>query len=164
MFALLLGSSLALGAGLLASASLSEGALLASRTAAQVTGWLLLASPLLALGRLERAFAQVAAAGIAFTTGAAILYVAYFEWGTAPAFPEANAAEMAPAATAGPVSMPVAVAVPPVPEIRRPSPDSEVLRQHAELGLRPRIAAPAPPAARAVLAPDPTPIPYSPPY
>lgn len=158
MFAILLGSALALGTGLLASATYTDGAVLASRTAGQLIGWLLLASPLLAVGRLQRRLAEMSAAGLAFTTGAAILYVAYFEWGTTPSFPEANAAEIAPAAVAGPVSMPVAVAMPPPPE---------------ELGLRPRIAAPriaapripAPaPVPPAVLATESRAIPYSPPY
>jgi threonine/homoserine efflux transporter RhtA len=151
MFALLLGSALALGAGLLASASLSEGALVASRTAAQVIGWLLLASPLLALGRLQRRLTELSAAGIAFSAGAAILYVAYFEWGKTPSFPEANAAEVVPSVAAGPVSMPVAVA------IRGRSPDSQMLREPAESGLRPRIAPP-------VVATESHAIPYSPPY
>ena len=142
MFALLLGSALALGAGLLASASLSEGALVASRTAAQVIGWLLLASPLVALGRLQRRLTELSAAGIAFSAGAAILYVAYFEWGTPPSFPEANAAEVVPSVAAGPVSMPVAVAI------------KQIV-----------VPLPVPPGiTQPVLATESHAIPYSPPY
>jgi hypothetical protein len=119
--------------------------MLASRTAGQVIGWLLVASPLLALGRLQRRLAELSAAGIAFSAGAAILYVAYFEWGTPPSFPEANAAERVLAATPGPVSMPVALKI---RETVVPLP----------------VPAPAPRAAPAVLAAEPQAIPYSPPY
>jgi hypothetical protein len=141
VFAILLTSALALGTGLLASATYTDGAMLAYRTAGQLIGWLLLASPLLALGRLQRRLAEMTAAAIAFTTGAAILYVAYFEWGSTPSFPEANAAQLVP------VSMPAALAI---EQIAVPLP----------------VPAPAPvtPAAQAVLATESHTIPESPPY
>jgi hypothetical protein len=108
VFAILLASALALGTGLLASASFTDGALLASRTAAQITGWLLLASPVLAFARLQRRFAELTAAGIAFTTGAAILYVAYFEWSSESPVPRAGPVDIAPAFAGLPAPAPVA--------------------------------------------------------
>lgn len=113
MFAILLGSVIALGTGLLASASFTEGGLLASRTAAQLIGWALVLSPLLALRGIRRHAAEVGAAGIAVMAGAAVLYVAYFEWGSSPTFPEANAAEIVPTPV---VAMPVAATLPVIPQ------------------------------------------------
>lgn len=138
VFAILLGGVLALGTGLLASTTFSEGALLGARTAAQLIGWALLLSPLVAASRLRRQAAEIGAAAVAFSTGLAVLYVAYFEWGgTTPSFPEAHAAEIVPAAAAVTALMPVAVTLPPVPEpaltmkraaVLAPAPASEYRR------------------------------------
>lgn len=81
MFLTMLGGSLALGAGLLAAASYSEGTLLALRTAAQVIGWLLLSSTVVGLEVLRRGHAGgIAAAALTLACGLGMLYVSYFQW------------------------------------------------------------------------------------
>jgi hypothetical protein len=83
MFLIFLGGSLVLGAGLLATASYSEGMLLAIRTAAQSIGWLLLLATAVGLSGLRRgAFGQLGAATVALFGGLTVLYVSYFQWET----------------------------------------------------------------------------------
>src|SRR5688572_32697483 len=95
MVLVLLGGSLILGAGLLAAANFSDGALLAFRTAAQLIGWLFVCTILLGsyarasrgagLTGLRRAgFGEISAATVTFLSGIAVLYVSYFEWGEMP--------------------------------------------------------------------------------
>ena len=83
MFLTLLGGTLLLGAGLLAAANYTEGALVAARTAAQVIGWLLAGGALLGLQRPS--WQKLGAATVAFFSGAALLYVSYFQWSEIPA-------------------------------------------------------------------------------
>jgi len=99
MFPVALGGSLVFGAGLLAAASFSEGALVASRTAAQCIGWLFVMAAVVGLTSLRySSFGKLGAAVVAFLCGLAVLYVAYFEWGEIPDAPiRAAAAEALPA-------------------------------------------------------------------
>jgi len=99
MFLTALAVSLALGAGLLAAASYSEGTLIALRTAAQGIGWLLVLAAVVGLtGRRRAGFGKLGAATVAFLSGLAVLYVAYFEWGQVPDAPIRHAAaEILPA-------------------------------------------------------------------
>jgi len=88
MFLIFLGGSLALGAGLLATASYSEGMLLAIRTAAECIGWLLLLATVVGVANLRRgAFGELGAATVTFAASVLVLYMAYFEWGTVPEAP-----------------------------------------------------------------------------
>jgi hypothetical protein len=81
MFLTALAASLALGTGLLAAASYSEGTLIALRTAAQIIGWLFILATVVGLTGLRRAsFGRLGAATVAFFSGLAVLYVAYFQW------------------------------------------------------------------------------------
>lgn len=115
MFLALLGGSLVSGACLLAAASFSDGALVASQTAAQLIGWLLVLSPLLAFARLRRSLAELGVASIALSTGTAVLYVSYFEWSAAnPQGPmAAHAANIVPGPAIVEVPAPVAPMVAP---------------------------------------------------
>jgi hypothetical protein len=99
MFLTALAVSLALGAGLLAAASYSEGTLIALRTAAQGIGWLLILATVVGITGLRQAsFGRLGAATVAFLSGLAVLYVAYFEWGQALEAPIRHAAvEILPA-------------------------------------------------------------------
>lgn len=93
MFLFLLGGSLVLGAGLLATASFSDGTLVTTRTAAQLIGWLFVCAILLGWYGLRRArFGEISAATVTFLSGVAMLYVSYFEWGEIPAAPIRHAA------------------------------------------------------------------------
>lgn len=150
MLAILLGSVLTLGAGLLASAALSDGALLASRTAAQLIGWALVLAPLAAARGLERHVAQLGAAAVAVAAGTSILYVAYFEWGHVAVLPEAQATVIAPESLAA--AQPAPVEHMPAP----PAPPAEPVAPQP-------VAAPAP-APATVLYRQADPIPDSPPY
>jgi hypothetical protein len=102
MFLIFLGVALALGAGLLATASYSEGVLLAIRTAAQCIGWLFLLATAVGVAHLRRgAFGELGAAMVSFVAGVVVLYMAYFQWGTMPDAPmppirNAAAAELLP--------------------------------------------------------------------
>jgi hypothetical protein len=85
MFLIFLGGSLALGAGLLATASFSEGMLVAIRTVAEIVGWLFLLATAIGVANLRRgAFGELGAAMVTFTAGLVVLYMAYFPWGTIP--------------------------------------------------------------------------------
>lgn len=86
MFLILLGGTLLLGASLLAAANYTEGALVAARTAAQLIGWLLAGAALVGLLGLRRAsWQKLGAAAVTLSSGAALLYVSYFQWSEIPA-------------------------------------------------------------------------------
>lgn len=93
MFLLVLGGSLALGAGLLAAASLSDGTLVTISTAAQSIGWLFVLATVVGVAGLRRGdFGQLGAAAVTFLSGLSVLYVSYFEWGEVPDAPIRTAA------------------------------------------------------------------------
>ena len=88
MFLTVLGTSLALGAGLLAAAGYSEGALLAAKTAALTIGWLLLLATLVGIqGVRRRRLAELGTTLIVFVSGVAVLYLSYFQWSELPDVP-----------------------------------------------------------------------------
>jgi hypothetical protein len=102
MFHLLLGVTLVLGGCLAVYASYSEGAVVAFRNAALITGWLCVGSILASLCTLaarRRAgekvgrpgFGELTAAATTFFTGAMMLYVSYFEWSELPSAPLSHA-------------------------------------------------------------------------
>ena len=81
MFLFALGGSLALGAGLFAVASFSEGALLAMRTVAQVIGWLFVMATLAGATALRRAhIGSITAIGVTSVSAFLLLYVSHFDW------------------------------------------------------------------------------------
>ena len=86
MFLILLGASLTFGAGLLATAIYTEGALLALRTAAEFIGWLFVLATLAGLMSMRRAsFGAICAASVTLCSGLAVLYMSYFfEWNERP--------------------------------------------------------------------------------
>jgi hypothetical protein len=86
MFLILLGASLTFGAGLLATAVYTEGALLALRTASEFIGWLFVLATLAGLMSLRRAsFGATCAASVTLSSGLAVLYMSYFfEWNERP--------------------------------------------------------------------------------
>lgn len=92
MFLFMLGGSLALGAGLFAVATFSEGTLLATRTAAQVIGWLFVLATVAGAATLRREFASITAATVTLGSGLLLLYVAHFDWSEIRAMPSAYAA------------------------------------------------------------------------
>jgi hypothetical protein len=82
MFLLALGSSLVLGAGLLAVASYSEGTLVAVGTAARGIGWLFILATVVGLtGLRHAAFGRLGAATVTFLSGVTLLYLSYLEPG-----------------------------------------------------------------------------------
>jgi hypothetical protein len=86
MFLILLGASLTFGAGLLATAIYTEGALLALRTASEFIGWLFILATLAGLMSVRRAsFGAICAASVTLCSGLAVLYMSYFfEWNERP--------------------------------------------------------------------------------
>ena len=86
MFLILLSASLTFGAGLLATAIYTEGALLALRTAAEFIGWLFVLAALAGLMSLRRpSFGAISAASVTLCSGLAVLYMSYFfEWNEPP--------------------------------------------------------------------------------
>jgi hypothetical protein len=80
MFLTLLGGTLLLGAGLLAAANYTEGALVAVRSAAQLIGWLLAGAALVGLLGMRPSWQKLGAASVALFSGATLLYVSYFQW------------------------------------------------------------------------------------
>jgi len=103
MFNVVIGAALVFGGCLLVSATYGEAPLLASRTAAQITGWLCVAALLVdlcamtlrshGLRHLPRpTFGQAVAGVTTMLTGALMLYVSYFEWSELPAVPMRQAA------------------------------------------------------------------------
>lgn len=95
MLLFLLGGSLTLAAGLLATASYTEGTLVAFKTTAQVMGWLFVGAILIAAftrGLRQASFGEASAAAVTFISGLAVLYLAYFEWSEAPPSPIRHAA------------------------------------------------------------------------
>jgi len=103
MFNVVIGAALVFGGCLLVSATYGEAPLLASRTAAQITGWLCVAALLVdlcamtlrsrGLRHLPRpTFGQAVAGVTTMLTGALMLYVSYFEWSELPGMPMRQAA------------------------------------------------------------------------
>ena len=94
MFLILLGASLTFGAGLLATAIYTEGALLALRTAAEFIGWLFVLATLAGLMNLRRAKpGPICAASVTLCSGLALLYMSYFfEWNERPSVAIGHAA------------------------------------------------------------------------
>jgi hypothetical protein len=86
MFLTLLGASLTFGAGLLATAIYTEGALLALRTASEFIGWLFVLATLAGLLSMRRAsFGPICAASVTLCSGVAVLYMSYFfDWNERP--------------------------------------------------------------------------------
>jgi hypothetical protein len=85
MFLTLLCGTLALGAGLLAAAGYSDGAIVAARTAALTIGWLLLVATLLGMqGVRRRRPAQLGTTVVVFVSGIGVLYLSYFHWAELP--------------------------------------------------------------------------------
>lgn len=154
MLLFLLGGSLTLAAGLLATASYTDGALVAFKTTAQVMGWLFVGAILLALlaqrGLRRASFGEVSAAGVTFISGIAVLYIAYFEWSEAPPSPIRHAAaavEVLPirqvsyAMIEVPMHKPVVEAAPVVeiaPVAKKPTPPRKTVVAAAVLAPPPR--------------------------
>lgn len=81
MFLFMLGGSLALGAGLFAVASFSEGTLLATRTVAQVIGWLFIVATFAGAAVLRRVdFGSMTAVSVTLGSGLLLVYMAHFDW------------------------------------------------------------------------------------
>jgi hypothetical protein len=129
MFLILLGASLTFGAGLLATAVYTEGALLALRTAAEFIGWLFVLAALAGLMSLPRAsFGAICAASVTLSSGLAVLYMSYFfEWNQRPS------AVIGHAAAAETLSLrPVAVTYKVIEPEMRPAEVQEAPRQEAQ--------------------------------
>ena len=92
MFLFMLGGSLALGTGLFAAATFSEGTLLATRTAAQVIGWLFVLATVAGAAALRRDFASITAATVTLGSGLLLVYIAHFDWSEIRTMPSAYAA------------------------------------------------------------------------
>lgn len=133
MFALFTTASLVLSGFFWGSALLSGGAALDPRTAALIFGWLCIASIAVGVFALSRgsdydqlspAFAGALATTL--VTGAAILYVAYFEWQPAMAFAAAHAepslAKTADLGGMDAMAAPAARELRPAPKSRLPAP------------------------------------------
>src|SRR5207245_8000101 len=102
VFALLLGAAFAVSAGLCIYASQWADAWLSFRTAVQISGWLCILAVLAGfcarVARNRRDLGEVSAAATGFFTGAAMLYLSYFQWSELPVVPAAPAvAKTAPA-------------------------------------------------------------------
>jgi hypothetical protein len=144
MFLTILGGSLALGAGLLAAAGYSEGALLAARTAALTIGWLLLLATLVGVQGMRRGrLAEIGTTVVVFVSGAGVLYLSYFQWSELPAIPVRMAvAEVLPeeefdlnlvaaeplAASPTFVSLPVVARIAVPPAVKEPPPPRKEAR------------------------------------
>jgi hypothetical protein len=91
VFAVLLGVAFAVSAGLCIYASQWADAWLSFRTAVQISGWLcvlaVLAGFCARVARNRRDLGEVGAAATGFFTGAAMLYLSYFQWSELPAQP-----------------------------------------------------------------------------
>ena len=85
MFLTVLGGSLALGAGLLAAAGYSDGALVTTRTAALTIGWLLLLAAVIGVQGMRRGrLAEIGTTLVVLVSGVGVLYVSYFDWTELP--------------------------------------------------------------------------------
>ena len=128
MFLILLGASLTFGAGLLATAIYTEGALLALRTASEFIGWLFVLAALAGLMSLRRpSFGAICAASVTLCSGLAVLYMSYFfEWNERPS------AVIGHAAAAETLSLrPVAYTYKVIEPVMRPAEVQEAPRQEA---------------------------------
>ena len=93
MFLILLGGSLALGAGLFVAASFTAGTLVSVRTVAAIIGWLFVLATLgCLLGLRQSSFARLTAGAITFCSGLLLVYVAHFEWAEIRPVPSVYAA------------------------------------------------------------------------
>jgi hypothetical protein len=92
-FAVLLGVAFAVSAALCVYASQSADPLIGFRTAVQVSGWLCILAVFVGFcarsARNRRDLAEVTAAATGFFTGAAMLYLAHFQWSELPTAPAA---------------------------------------------------------------------------
>jgi hypothetical protein len=92
-FAVLLGMAFAVSAGLCVYATQSAEPLLDFRSAVQLSGWLCIAAVFVGfcarVPRNRRDLPEVTAAATGFFTGAAMLYLAYFQWSELPTAPAA---------------------------------------------------------------------------
>ena len=92
-FAALLGLAFAVSAGLCVYATQSAEPLLGFRTAVQLSGWLCIAAVFVGfcarVPRNRRDLPEVMAAATGFFTGAAMLYLAHFQWSELPTAPAA---------------------------------------------------------------------------
>ena len=91
---MLLGVALVASVALCAYASRSPDALISFRTAMQIGGWLCLVAVLVGfcarVARHRRHLGEVTAAATTFFTGAAMLYLTYFQWSELPTAPESS--------------------------------------------------------------------------
>lgn len=93
MFLFMLGGALAVGSGLFAVATYSDGAWLATRTVAQVIGWLFILATVGGAAVLRRSdFAGITAASVTLGSGLLLLYVTHFDWSELKTMPAAYAA------------------------------------------------------------------------
>jgi hypothetical protein len=94
VFVVLLGVALLVSAALCTYASSSPGALISYRTAVEISGWLCLLAVLVGfcarVARHRRHLGEVTAAATAFFTGAAMLYLSYFQWSELPTAPASS--------------------------------------------------------------------------
>jgi hypothetical protein len=102
VFAVMLGLAFAVSAGLCVYASQWADAWLSFRTAVQFSGWLCILAVLAGfcarVAHHRRDLGEVGAAATGFFTGAAMLYLSYFQWSELPAAPAAPiVAKTAPA-------------------------------------------------------------------
>lgn len=99
-FAVSLGLAFAVSAGLCVYASQSAEPLLGFKAAVQLSGWLCIAAVLVGfcarVPRNRRDLSEVTAAATGFFTGAAMLYLAYFQWSELPTAPAPLAVKTAP--------------------------------------------------------------------
>lgn len=134
MFLFMLGGALALGSGLFAVATYSDGAWLATRTVAQVIGWLFIVATVAGGAVLRRSdFAGITAATVTLGSGVLLLYVTHFDWSELRTMPSAYAAseprhdlkvieEPAPALAAA-LGLKEIV----IPDLRQPDPSKPVV-------------------------------------
>jgi hypothetical protein len=91
VFAVLLGVAFAASAALCLYASHGAEPLISFRTAVQISGWLCILAVLAGFcaraARNRRDLGEVGAAAAGFFTGAAMLYLSYFQWSELPAAP-----------------------------------------------------------------------------
>lgn len=93
MFLFMLGGALTFGTALFAVATYGDGALLATRTVAQIIGWLFILASVAGAAVLRRSdFAGITAATVTLGSGLLLLYVTHFDWSELRTMPAAYAA------------------------------------------------------------------------